>query len=78
MSDRDTRILEELRGHLKRAKEWAHEVNLGPPGHEGWTCIKSIREAVNDGNVGLALTRWDDLLDSPNRPRLSEEAEAYR
>lgn len=73
--NRDQRILDELRKHLFSAKEWADPDDLQENG-DGWSCIKSTLEAVEKGNVGLALTRWDDLC-SPNRPILSEEAQYY-
>ena len=74
--DRDTKILAELRGHLKRAHEWAHPDNLAPPGE--WSCVSSTLEAVNQGNLGLALTRWGDLSYSDNMPLLSPEAENWK
>lgn len=73
---REERILAELKGHLLRAKEWAAEADLGEY-PVGWSCIKSTLDAVNDGDVGLALTRWDDLC-SPNRPALTKEAQDWR
>ena len=74
--DRDTKILAELRGHLKCAHEWAHPDNLAPPGE--WSCVSSTLEAVNQGNLGLALTRWGDLSYSDNMPLLSPEAENWK
>jgi hypothetical protein len=75
MNDQD--ILDELRGHLKRAAEWAHPDTIAPPGE--WSCVSSTLEAVEAGNVGLALTRWDDLsYDSPKMPRLSQAAQEWK
>jgi hypothetical protein len=71
----DDEILAELRGHLERAHEWANEDDQAPPGE--WSCITSTLAAVNEGRVGLALTRWDDLS-SRNKPILSEAAENWR
>ena len=69
-------ILAELRGHLLRAAEWANVNGLAPPGE--WSCISSTLAAVEQGNVGLALTRWGDLSYSPNMPLLSPAAENWR
>lgn len=77
--ERDRRILSELRGHLERAEEWAHSDTL--PAQPGdWSCVGSTLDAVKEGNVGLALTRWDDLTHTADhpRPRLSQEAKAWR
>ena len=73
-------ILNELRQHLVCAAEWAHPADIFPhPGDgitpAGWTCVGSILEAVEDGNVGLALTRWDDLMQAPV---LSDIAQSWR
>ena len=74
---REERILNELRSHLLRASEWAAESDIGEDPKTGWSCVKSTMAAVDDGNVGLALTRWDDLC-SPNRPALTKEAQDWR
>jgi hypothetical protein len=73
---REERILGELRAHLLRAGEWAAKADFGEY-PDGWSCIKSTLDAVNEGDVGLALTRWDDLC-SPNRPSLTKEAQNWR
>ena len=72
----DFDILNELSVHLERATEWAHPDNLAPPGE--WSCVSSTLEAVNQGNLGLALTRWGDLSYSDNMPLLSPEAENWK
>ena len=72
----DTEILTELRDYLERANEWAHPDNLAPPGE--WSCVTSTLEAVNQGNLGLALTRWGDLSYSDNMPLLSPEAQTWK
>jgi hypothetical protein len=61
----DQEILDEMRAHLLRAKEWATPEDYEPDPVSGWCCIKSTLEAVESGNVGLALTRWDDLMQAP-------------
>jgi len=71
-------ILGELRGHLTRVSEWAHPSDLEEHSGDditpaGWSCIKSIREAVESGKVGLALTRWDDLMGKPMLSALAQE-----
>ena len=72
---RDTKILAELRGHLKRATEWANEHDQAPPGQ--WSCVTSTLAAVDEGRVGLALERWNDLS-SRDKPELSPEAENWK
>lgn len=74
-SERDARILAELRGHLYRAEEWAHPFNTKKD-DKGWSCIGSTLAATEEGRVGLALTRWDDLM-GEGRPALSKEAEDW-
>lgn len=76
MKTEDQRILQELKGYLLNATEWAADDDI-LENDDGWSCIKSTMKAVEEGNVGLALTRWDDLC-SPNRPVLSEAAQNWR
>jgi hypothetical protein len=75
MNELDRGILDELRGHLERADKWANQGDIGEDEH-GWSCIKSTLAAVEEGNIGLALTRWDDLS-TPDRPALSRDAEEW-
>lgn len=74
---RNFRILNELQRHLNQAQDWADPIDLEPWDHTGWNCIQSVRDAVDAGQVGLALTRWDSLLPG-NRPILSKEAEEWK
>jgi len=71
----DAEILAELRGHLERAHEWANEDDQAPPGQ--WSCITSTLAAVNEGRVGLALERWNDLS-SRDKPELSPAAQKWK
>lgn len=72
----DQEILKELRDHLMRSTDWADPAD-GSLADEDWCCIKSTLDAVEEGNVGLALTRWDDLY-SPKKPELSPDAQNWR
>ena len=71
----DYLVINELREHLETAQSWANEGDGSLDAH-GFSCVKSIMEAINMGRPGLALERWNDLS-SPNKPELSAEAEAW-
>lgn len=77
MTSDDEALLAELRRHLLCAEEWADPADLGDPAG-GWSCVRSTLEAVEQGDVGLALNRWDDLVDTASKPRLGERAERRR
>lgn len=71
----DQNILNELSFHLERAVEWAHVDDINE--FNKFSLISSTFMAIKDGNVGLALERWNDLS-SPNKPELSEEAQEWK
>lgn len=54
----DKEILTKMEWHLQRAASWAHPDDMK-------FCIPSTLEAVEVGNVGLALERWQDLQRKP-------------
>ena len=72
----EAQILREITLHLEHAHEWADPRDLGEVGD--WSPLASTYQAVIEGNAGLALTRWDDLLLSPARPQLGKAAEQWR
>ena len=76
LSEGDKAILEELRGHLLNWSDWADPAD-GVLDTNGFSCIRSTMDAVTEGRVGLALTRWDDLF-SRDKPELSEAAQRWR
>ena len=57
-------LKKEMADHLSEAHEWAHHLDMADY-DGGWSCINSIKEALETGNVGLALTRWDGLITKP-------------
>jgi len=72
----DRLVLDELRAHLLTAHEWANEMD-GALDSDGFSCIKSVMEAVDMGRPGLALERWNDLS-SRSRPVLTPQADGWK
>ena len=68
-------MLRELTKILDRAEEWAQPDDLAED-ENGFSLVNSVREAVREGRVGLALDRYGDF--GPHQPKLSELAQRWR
>lgn len=62
-------ILQELQQHLDNANAWALPQDIHQD-NNGFSLLGSIQAAINEGRVGLALDRWDDL--QAHKPQLSQ------